>query len=41
MNGTETMMRFVIIMDKNIRGDKGEKTFLGEEAWIIMSWKGD
>jgi hypothetical protein len=43
LNDTETMMRFVSIMDKNVRGYrgyKGKRTFLREEAWIIMSWKG-
>jgi hypothetical protein len=40
LNDTETMMRFVSIMDKNVRGYKGKMTFLREEAWIIMSWKG-
>jgi len=40
LNVTETMMRFVSVMDKNVRVYKGERTFLREEARIIMLWKG-
>jgi len=38
LNDTETMMRFVSIMKKNVSGQKGlEETFWREEAWIVMS----
>jgi len=41
MNGIETMMRFVSMMDENVRGGiHEERTFLREEAWIIILWKG-
>jgi len=40
LNDTETMMRFVSIMKKNVRGYKGESVFFGRQTIKMVEQTG-